>query len=156
MTARTALEAAGFTGPDLDIALAVGYAESGGYLDAVGDWTQLADPTVAAKWGPSVGWFQVRTLRNPGGWGAADTVRDIGTLAGRPAGTEQAPGQAVAEQAALAQGRAAATIMRGRDWTLWSVFRSGAHRPYVGMDYPLLLGHAEAGRWNLAGKPASS
>jgi hypothetical protein len=135
----------------LDIALGVGWWESVGYVDAVGDFVQLVDPAVAAKWGPSVGWFQVRTLVAPTAWGAADRVRDIGFLAGRAPGTQQAPDAATVEAAAIAQAKAALTIRNGRDWTLWSVYNSGAYRGHLGVDYPLQLGHLQAPRWNLGG-----
>jgi hypothetical protein len=129
----------------------VGWAESGGFVDAVGDFMQLVDPAVAAKWGPSVGWFQIRTLVNPLAWGVADRVRDIGTLAGRAPGTQQAPDATTVEAAAIAQAKAALTIRNGRDWTLWSVYNSGAYKAKAGQDYPLTLGHLQAPRWNLGG-----
>src|SRR3546814_11985548 len=60
--ARPLLETARFSGAALDTALGVAFAESGGYVDAVGD---LA--LVDAKWGPSIGLVQIRSLRDRSG-----------------------------------------------------------------------------------------
>jgi hypothetical protein len=137
-TLRALAAAGGFTGDQVAMAAAVAMAESGGYVDAVGDWTQLADPTVAAKWGPSVGLWQIRTLVDPTAWATADRVRDIEQL-----------------RDPLAQARAAHAISKGgTDWSPWSVYRSGSHSQFIGSDYPLRTGHAEAARWRLSGQKA--
>ena len=125
--AREVLESEGFTGEDTDIALGVGWWEPwhdgrGGYLDAVGDYKQLVDPDVAAKYG-------------------------------RLAGTEQAPDGATMVAAARAQARAALTIVKARGWDQWTIYRTGKYLEHKGKDYPLLLGHPEANRWNLKGEP---
>ena len=156
--AREVLESEGFTGEDTDIALGVGWWEPwhdgrGGYLDAVGDYKQLVDPDVAAKYGISAGWFQIRTLVDPTKWATYDRVRDIGVLAGRLAGTEQAPDGATMVAAARAQARAALVLVRARGWDLWTIYRTGKYLEHKGKDYPLLLGHPEANRWNLKGEP---
>src|SRR6266496_1482726 len=51
----------GFTGQDRVIGVAVVLAESGGRTDASGD-VHLQD----GKWGPSIGLFQIRSLRRSG------------------------------------------------------------------------------------------
>jgi hypothetical protein len=137
-TLRALAAAGGFTGDQVALAAAVAMAESGGYVDAVGDWTQLADPAVAAKWGPSVGLWQIRTLVDPTAWATADRVRDIEQL-----------------RDPLAQARAAFSISKGgADWSPWSVYRSGSHSQFLEQDYPLRTGHAEAARWRLSGLKA--
>src|SRR3546814_16651200 len=77
--ARPLLETARFSGATLDTALGVAFAESGGYVDAVGD---LA--LIDAKWGPSIGLFQIRSLRDPDGWGPLDRVRRASELRDPP------------------------------------------------------------------------
>ncbi|MGW4647686.1 hypothetical protein [Kitasatospora sp. NPDC004289] len=61
---------AGFGGEDVEIAAAVALAESSGNPDAVGD-VDLQD----AKWGPSIGLFQIRSLRRPQDFGFPDNLR---------------------------------------------------------------------------------
>jgi len=105
----------------------VAYAESGGYVDAVGD---LA--LIDAKWGPSVGLFQIRSLRDPDAWGPLDHVRRASEL-----------------RDPLYNAKAAHVISReGTDWSPWSVFKSGTYLPYVGVDFPLRTGHIRAHLWN--------
>ena len=45
-------------------------AESSGSSDAVGDVSLVND-----KWGPSIGLFQIRSLRHPEDYGAVDRLR---------------------------------------------------------------------------------
>ena len=112
------------------------------------------DTLVSTKYGPSVGWFQVRTLVDPLGFAVYDRVRDIGVLAGRAPGVQQAPDATTVEAAALAQAKAAYTLVQARGWDLWTIYRSGAFEAMRGQDYPLQLGHPKANRWNLTGKEA--
>lgn len=153
------------------VAAAVGYGESEGYTDAVGD-IELARlgpyatedalkadyaARVAAgkpvpspkesvnlqevdgwyvvnlKWGPSVGWFQIRALDDPNAWGVEDRVRI-------------ASGLRDPEHNAYA----AFVISRhGTDWTKWSVYRSGRYKDFLNVDYELKTGHPRAGEWNV-------
>lgn len=129
-SARDLLERHGATGAALDTALGIAYAESAGYADAVGDYT-LVDP----KWGPSVGLFQIRTLRDPNAWGVADRVRDINRL--------RDPDYQAHAFAVLSQNW---TV-----WTPWSVYTSGSYQAHVGKDFPIRWGHRQAQRWNLDG-----
>lgn len=225
---------AGFDGDTLEVALGVGFAESGGfvdgqpvaYLDAVGDYWQVipglvigdTHPTIAScarvfrapwedvaafnnitnpnlvhpgdviynptfkqrydrlndgirgmyptwadgawqipdgdpVWGPSVGWFQIRTLHDPPAYGPfvkdwdnnPIPVRDLDFLAGN---------HEAVKSAGDAQAAAALVVSnRGEDWTPWTAYRSGAwenlgNRGFT--DYQLITGHPRAGRWNLA------
>jgi hypothetical protein len=129
-TARELLEIVGFAGEPLDIALGVAFAESSGFTDAVGDYA-----IVTAKWGPSVGLFQVRTLKDPLGFSVADRVRDIEKL-----------------RDPVFQAYAAWVLSaKGTNWAPWSVFTSGSYLPHKGNDFALRTGHDEADRWNLQG-----
>lgn len=132
-TLRELAVAGGFVGDTVNVAAAVAMAESGGYTDAVGDVD-----LVSAKWGPSVGLWQIRTLTDPGAWGSADRVRDIEQL-----------------RDPLFQAFAALTISKGgTDWTPWSVFNSGSYAAYLEHDIETRTGHSRANCWNLTGKPA--
>lgn len=85
------------------------------------------------KWGPSVGWFQIRSLRNPEAWGAVDKLR-------------------VAELLRDAQynAHAAFAISKGgTDFTFWSVFNSKAYEKFLDVDYQLKTGHARADDWDV-------
>jgi hypothetical protein len=124
--AKSVLAHAGFAGTTLDVALGVSYAESGGYADAIGDYTQLQDPTIAAKWRISVGLFQIRALRDPNAWGVLDRWRVAESLLDRVYNAQAA--YAISKQ--------------GTDWTPWSVFRSGSYLPHVGRDYTIKSGHS--------------
>jgi hypothetical protein len=102
------LRAAGFTADKAAVMVAIGLGESGLRPDAVGD-KSLVDGT----WGPSVGLFQVRTLKAETGTGG---TRDIKKLQSDPA----------------AQARAAFAISDGgRKFTPWSVFTSGAYLKHL-------------------------
>jgi hypothetical protein len=101
------LRNAGFTPSTATTMLAIGYAESNLVPDAVGD-QKLEN----AKWGPSYGLFQIRTLKAETGKG---TVRDIRYL------------QASAQN----QAKAAWSISsHGRDFSPWSTYRSGAYKKF--------------------------
>ena len=105
----------------------------GAYLDAVGDLSQLSDPAVSAKWGPSVSAFQIRTLRDPNAWGSVDRWRVAEKLHDDP----------------YYAARAAFAISKGgTDWSLWSTFTHKNYLPYKGKDYVLRRGHPNAAKWS--------
>ena len=89
-------------------ATAIAIAESGLNPDAVGD-TTLAN----AKWGPSVGLWQIRTLnaeKHTGGSRDAAQLRDPASNA-----------------------RSMVEISnKGASWTPWSVYTSGAYKSHLG------------------------
>ena len=89
------------------VATAIAWAESGLDPDAVGD-EDLADD----KWGPSIGLWQVRSLRAHLGSGQE---RDANRLHD-PAFNGQSM---------------MAISSRGSDWNPWSVFRNGRYRQYL-------------------------
>jgi hypothetical protein len=101
---------AGFVNPDaLVIALAIARAESGWRSDAV-------NPADAAppKWGPSIGLWQVRSLAADRGTGRA---RDETRL-----------------RDPYFNARSAFSISGGgRDWSPWTVWRTGAYRAHLGV-----------------------
>lgn len=101
--------AAGFASGPAVVAVAIARAESGWRPDAVGD-VALED----ARWGPSVGLWQVRTLKAETGRG---TVRDVEWLLADPA-----------HQAAAAL----AISGGGRNFAPWSTFTSLAYVPFMG------------------------
>lgn len=103
------------------------------------------DPDGDPVWGPSVGWFQVRSLRDPQAYGPFTgdrrPVRGLDFLA------ESAEHQA-----------AAARIISGGgdDWSPWTAYRSGAWKRLSDAgfdDYELVTGHPRADRWNPEGVP---
>jgi len=111
----TLLLQGGFDEPDARIMTAIAQAESARDLGAVGD-VSLQD----GKWGPSVGLFQVRTLRAETGTGGD---RDIEHLTNNPA----------------AQVKAAFNISDGgRNFRPWSTFTHGSYRKFL--DQPLQAG----------------
>ncbi|GAA2749635.1 hypothetical protein [Kitasatospora cinereorecta] len=101
---------AGFTGDDIRIAGAVAMAESGGRADAIGD-TGLVD----AKWGPSIGLFQIRSLRRPQDFGYPDNLRVEQSLSDPEYNTKAA--KAIQQQAG--------------NWSAWSTFTNGAYKQYL-------------------------
>jgi len=88
--------------------VAIGLGESGGNDTALGD-VGLQDST----WGPSVGLYQVRTVKGQTGSGSD---RDLSALMGDP--DRQA-------QAALD------ISSKGTDFTPWTVFTSGKYQEYL-------------------------
>ncbi len=88
---------------------------------------------VNTKWGPSIGWFQVRALDDPFAWGIEDTVRVASELCDPKLNAH-----------------AAFVISKGgTDWLKWSVWKSGKYREFLGLDYELRTGHPRAGEWNI-------
>lgn len=99
--------AAGFSGEALVTALAVAQAESGWNASAVGD-TGLVD----AKWGPSIGLWQIRSLNAEQGTGK---TRDQLALFDPTFNARSAY--------AISSG--------GTNWRPWSVFTSGAYKKHL-------------------------
>ena len=98
---------AGFRGEDLVLAVAIAQGESGLRASAVGD-----ESLVTGTWGPSIGLFQVRTLRDQEGTGGP---RDIQQLAD-----------------ARFNARAAFEISNGgTDFTPWSVYNHDRYVPFI-------------------------
>ena len=102
------LSAKGFKGKALQTAFAITLAESGGRPGAVGD-VGLQD----AKWGPSYGLFQVRSLKD---WKAySEPYRDGSRL--RDASFNAAAGYTVSS--------------KGRNFNPWSTYTSGSFVKYL-------------------------
>ncbi len=117
------LRYAGFTGQGLRLALGVAIAESGAApVGFVGGGYSYADATILgdldlvdAKWGPSVGCFQIRSLKRPQDFSGDDRLRVRTKLLD-----------------ALYNARTAYRISNGgRDWGAWSTFTAGLHRQYM-------------------------
>ena len=124
----------GFSPDDARLMTAIAHAESALRLDAVGDVGLQTD-----KWGPSVGLFQIRTLRAETGTGGD---RDIERLLNDPA----------------AQVKAAFNISNGgTNFRPWSTFTSGSFRKFLdeplqaGVPVPAFGGTGTAGNVALAG-----
>jgi len=101
---------AGFKGQALLIAIAIAGAESSFKPDALGD---LAIQT--AKWGPSVGLWQIRSLKFWNSYSGVDALRDASRL------TDP-----------YFNAKAAFAISKGgTDFTPWSTFTSNAFTPYM-------------------------
>lgn len=119
--------AAGFRGEALAIAIAVTKPESGTNAPA-GYWARadaLGDVTIQTSvWGPSVGAWQVRTVKAESGKG---TTRDIKRLDGNLAA------QAVSAYAISGGNVTTGSWGRGgnKGWGHWSVFQQGLHRRYL-------------------------
>ena len=86
--------------------------ESGGDPNAVGDTT-----LVTSKWGPSIGLWQVRSLRNPGGYGHPDNLRDASKLRDPQYNAEVA--HAIWES-------------RGKSFRDWTVYTAQIYRANMG------------------------
>src|SRR3954447_10089398 len=105
----------GFTEPQARIMTAIAQAESARNVGAIGDVGLETN-----KWGPSVGLFQIRTLKGETGTGSD---RDIEHLMNNP----------------QAQVKAALHISGGGDnYRPWSTFPSGSYRKFL--DTPLQAG----------------
>lgn len=128
----------GFTGEGMEIALGVGYRESwstrdgqGGYYDAVGD-VDLVDDT----WGPSCGWFQIRSLFDPFSYSVKDRYRMAFACMN--------PWFCASAAYVISDG--------GTNWEPWSAYKSGSYLENKGMDYQLRSGHERADKWILGVK----
>jgi hypothetical protein len=100
---------AGFTGPDLDTAIAVALAESGGNSSNIGD-VNLQNAT----FGPSVGLWQIRSV-NPGYGNAFDQAH-----------RNQQANMDPATNAANAY-----AIQQHYGWNQWSTYTGGQYRQYL-------------------------
>lgn len=110
LAARLAYNA-GFRGDALVTAVAIASAESSYNPDAVGD-VSLQDE----KWGPSVGLWQIRTLKNPSDYsGSVDEGRDINLIGG--ASNAQANANLAYQ---LSKG--------GTDFRPWSTFTANTYK----------------------------
>lgn len=108
------------------------YLVRSAYSDAVGDLAQLADPVVAAKWGPSIGLTQIRSLRNPNAWGPADRWRVADKL--RDPAYNAAAAYVISKQ--------------GKDFTPWTMYRNNKYLPHKGLDFEVKTGHPKADQWS--------
>lgn len=103
-----AARSAGLSVPAAVIATAVALAESGGDDAVLGD-TSIQDST----WGPSVGIWQIRTVKSQFGTGGD---RDLAALRGNIARQAQAMRN-------ISNG--------GTDWKPWTVYTRGTYRQYL-------------------------
>lgn len=101
---------AGFRDTALLVAICVALAESKGQPDAEGDISLQND-----KWGPSVGLWQIRTLREPENYYHPDTLRVYDELFD-PAKNAEA---------------AYAISKHGTDFSPWSTFIDNKYREYL-------------------------
>ncbi|MFJ9418004.1 peptidoglycan-binding protein [Streptomyces sp. NPDC101227] len=106
---RALAKQAGFTGSDINIAAAVAMAESTGNPAAVGD-----EGLANNKWGPSLGLFQIRSLRHPEQFTPPDTLR-IATKLKDP----------------LYNAKTAKAIKDAHGWNQWSTFKNGAYLAHM-------------------------
>lgn len=85
------------------------------------------------KWGPSIGLFQVRSLRDPNSGNAADKLRVASDL-----------------RDPVMNAKAAYAIYKSRgDFSAWSVFVHGTYEQFLDQDYEVRAGHARADDWDL-------
>lgn len=112
LAARLAYNA-GFRGDGLVTATAIAGGESSYNPGAVGDVGLQTE-----KWGPSVGMWQIRTLKNPRDYTGIDARRDINEIGG--------------SQNAQNNANVAYLLSKGgTSFRDWSVFTSGAYRNYM-------------------------
>jgi len=97
------------------------------FADAVGDLDLLSP-----KYGPSIGPFQVRVLRDPDAFAEFDRWRRAFPLA----------------HSVHYVARAGLEVWRALGWDAWATFRNNHHASAVGRDTVLLWGHPKAGRWD--------
>jgi peptidoglycan hydrolase-like protein with peptidoglycan-binding domain len=97
---------AGFRGDDLVTAVAVSFAENGARNPAALGDTLITDD----KWGPSIGLWQIRSLRNPTAWTGPDRLRDRTKLLD--------PQQ---------NANVAFKVRAARGWAPWSTYTDGAY-----------------------------
>jgi hypothetical protein len=124
---RTLLRLAGFPDDKVDVAQAIAMAESQGYADAVGDLT-----ITSAIWGPSIGLFQIRSLKSPP---AQNSPTDLW----RWAWPLKQPFYNAQAALAISKG--------GTDWAAWSVWTSKSYEQYLGGDPVIKTGHAQSANW---------
>ncbi|WP_055523688.1 peptidoglycan-binding protein [Streptomyces graminilatus] len=100
---------AGFTGNDIKIAAAVAMAESKGDPGIIGD-----QDVVDQKWGPSIGLFQIRSLKHPGQFSPPDALRVAANL-----------------KDPVYNAKTAKAIKDAHDWKQWSTFVNGAYKQFM-------------------------
>lgn len=99
---------AGLNPPAAAIATAIAKGESGWRTDAMGD-VSLQD----GKWGPSVGLWQIRSVKAENGTGG---TRDASRLTD--------PASNARSMVAISSG--------GSSWTPWTIYKNGAYKKYLG------------------------
>lgn len=109
---------AGFRGDDLRMAVAIALAESGGNPSAVGD-TRLQNAT----WGPSVGAWQIRTLKKETGKGSIRDIRFLTSGAGSVSALDR-------QAYAAFQLYKARKAKGGTGFEDWSVYKKGTYKRY--------------------------
>lgn len=123
MTKRSASEifaaarAVGLSSAAATIAVAVALAESGGNDTAIGD-VGLQNNT----WGPSVGVWQIRTLKSQTGTGSD---RDVNALQGN------------LQRQALAMKNISSG---GSNWTPWTTYTRGTYQQFIGQAQTVAVG----------------
>jgi hypothetical protein len=123
---KTLLRLVGWPDAQLDLGQAIAQAESQCYADAVGDVSLVNE-----KYGPSIGLFQVRSLRSPQSFGGLDLYRYAWPL--------RNPFFNAAAALAITKG--------GTDFSLWSTYTSGSYKAFLGQDPVIRTGHSAAGNW---------
>lgn len=119
------LQRAGFSGKALDTAFAVAMAESGGRMDRPGDVN-----IQTKKWGPSLGMFQIRSLKH---WQDYNSPQRDGKRLTNPDFNAQS----------------AFTISKGgTNWKPWSTYNNGSFLKYIDDAH-----RAEAGQGGGSGMP---
>lgn len=106
---RDLLKYVGFKGEGLEMAIAIVMAESGGRPGAKGD-ISLQN----AKWGPSIGLFQIRSLKNPGAYSGTDAMRIASKLSDPIYNAKLA--------FKMSNG--------GQNWGAWSTYTNASYRQY--------------------------
>ena len=133
------LYAQGFRGASLQTAFAIALAESGGRANAMGD-VGLQD----SKWGPSIGPFQIRSLKHPEKYGSSGQWRNPKLLTNPDYNLKAAW----------------AISNKGKSWSAWSTYGSGAFTKYLddavtaGKQAGVPMGGSEEGYGNFAGTSA--
>jgi len=105
-----ALHAQGFRGKSLQTAFAVALAESGGRTKALGD-TGITNKT----YGPSMGIFQIRSLKDPKKFGASGQWRDGKRLFDPSFNVKSAWN----------------ISNEGKNWKAWSAYKNGSFSQYL-------------------------
>jgi hypothetical protein len=135
--AKPVLQRAGFEGELLDKMLGITWVECWHpvlrqhFYDAVGDLSLISD-----KWGPSVGFAQIRTLRHPENYPYPDTLRIAANLHDNPD--------------VCARAARAIAGPNGEYLYKWSPYRdqTQAYRDHIGVDFELISGHPLASLWD--------
>lgn len=87
---------------------------------------------VDEKWGPSIGLFQIRSLKDPLGFSVPDRFRYAWAL--------RHPCYNAAAAYAISKA--------GTDWTPWTVYRNDRYLEFAGIDYKIRTGHVRSDLWN--------